>query len=69
ERLPSLLRAEEKPDSGAEDAAILAVLLEQSSTEAPRIAGNSDGGAERAPSLWKRDARLEQIDRDPRTRR
>ena len=65
ERLPRLLgeRQTQRADSIAEDAAILAALLHSTSSKATTAANNATG---EALSRWKREARLEQVDRGPR---
>jgi acetyl-CoA carboxylase biotin carboxylase subunit len=62
ERLPHLLAGIRTQEGGVfdEDAAILAALLHSLSTEG---AAPANGTAAEAESRWKREARLEQIDR------
>ncbi len=68
ERLPHLLADKEKTegDAAAEDAAILAGLLHRFSSAR---ASHANGSAGETQSAWKRDARLEQLDRGPGPRR
>jgi acetyl-CoA carboxylase, biotin carboxylase subunit len=66
QRLPLLLSVEKEPDGDVADAAILAALLHHLTSE--RV-GQSNAVAEEARSAWKREARLEQLDRGPRLRR
>jgi acetyl-CoA carboxylase, biotin carboxylase subunit len=67
ERLPRLLAGEMTQEGGAaEDAAILAGLLRHFSVSRT---GPANGAAEKTQSSWKRDARLEQLDRVPGPRR
>jgi acetyl-CoA carboxylase biotin carboxylase subunit len=66
ERLSHLLEGGEKTDGGAEDAAILAALLHHF----PAVpAHQADGAPAESQSSWRRDARLDQIDRNPRPSR
>ena len=62
ERLPDLLDGKEKRerDAVAEDASILAALLHFLGT---RDAASASGAAAEPESRWKREARLEQVDR------
>jgi acetyl-CoA carboxylase biotin carboxylase subunit len=67
ERLPHLLGGEKKTEgAAAEDAAILAGLLHHFSSAR---ASHANGAAGETQSAWKRDARLEQVDRGPGPRR
>jgi len=66
ERLSHLLKSNEKNNSDAEDAAIFAALLHHFSSTPSRGADRASADTQ---SAWKRGARLNQLDRDPRARR
>jgi len=65
QRLPLLLRGEKETDNDAEDAAILAALLHH---HAAGRTSPTQQVAQEGQSAWKREARLEQLDRGPRLR-